>query len=244
IKCRVGGLEPAAAVVVGTIRALKMHGGTPKSRLGEDDPAAVTRGMANLARHVENVRKFGVPPIVALNQFASDSPAEIESFLQAARELGEPVAVTNCHAHGGEGSLELAEAVTSLVQRGASKFAPLYPLQMPLAAKVETVAREVYGAEGVDYTPAAQKELARLEAIGLGEVPVCMAKTQYSFSDDPTRLGRPSGFRITVREVRPSAGAGFVVCETGEIMTMPGLPRRPAAEGMSVSADGTIAGLF
>jgi len=190
------------------------------------------------------VRKFGVPPVIALNHFGSDSAAEIETFLEAARALGAPVAVTDCHAQGGAGSLELAELVTGLVEQGAARYAPLYPLELPLAEKVETIAREIYGADGVDYTPAAQKELGRLEAIGLRDVPVCMAKTQYSFSDDPTRLGRPTGFRITVREVRPSAGAGFVVCETGEIMTMPGLPKHPAAEAMSVSPDGTIRGLF
>ncbi len=244
IKCRVGGLQPELAVIVATIRALKLHGGVPKARLGEDDAPAVARGMANLARHVENVRKFGVPPVVALNHFGTDSTAEIETFVEAVHRLGAPVSVTDCHGSGGEGSLELAELVTNLIEQGASHFAPLYPLELPLTAKVDTIAREIYGADGVDYTPAAQKELARLEAIGLRDVPVCMAKTQYSFSDDPTRLGRPAHFRITVREVRPSAGAGFVVCETGEIMTMPGLPKHPAAEAMSVSADGTIHGLF
>jgi formate--tetrahydrofolate ligase len=244
IKCRVGGLQPAVAVVVASIRALKMHGGVPKSRLGEDNPSAVLRGIANLARHVENVRKFRVPPVVALNRFASDTAAEVESFLEAARALGAPVAVTDCHARGGAGSLELAEIVTGIVEGGEARFAPLYPLDLPLKSKIETVAREIYGADGVDYSPAADKELGRLESIGLRDVPVCMAKTQYSFTDDPTRLGRPTGFRITVREARPSAGAGFVVCETGEIMTMPGLPKRPAAENMSVATDGTIEGLF
>ncbi len=244
IKCRVGELDPALAVVVATIRALKMHGGVPKARLGDEDPAAVTRGLENLARHVENIRKFGVPPVVALNRFASDTAAEVKAFLEGARALGAPVAATDCHAHGGAGSLELADLVTALIEEGGAHFAPLYPLERPLAAKVETIAREIYGADGVDYSSAAQKELSRLEAIGLRDVPVCMAKTQYSFSDDPTRLGRPTGFRILVREVRPSAGAGFVVCETGEIMTMPGLPKHPAAEAMSVAADGTIHGLF
>lgn len=244
IKCRSAGLQPAVAVVVATIRALKMHGGVPKARLGTDDPGAVTRGIQNLARHVENVRKFGVPPVVALNRFASDTPAEIEAFLEAAAAFGAPVAVTDCHAQGGAGSLELAQIVTDVVERGESHFAPLYPLDQPLRTKIETVSREIYGADGVDFSSSAEKDLTRLEAIGLRDVPVCMAKTQYSFSDDPTRLGRPTGFRITVREVRPSAGAGFVVAETGEIMTMPGLPKRPAAESMSVSADGTIEGLF
>ncbi|HET9983506.1 MAG TPA: formate--tetrahydrofolate ligase [Longimicrobiales bacterium] len=244
IKCRAGGLEPGVAVVVATIRALKMHGGVAKSALGHEDVPALSRGLANLAGHVDNVRKFGVPPVVALNRFATDTPAEIETFVEACQEAGVPVAVADVHAHGGAGALELAELVLDVLDQGQARFQPLYPLELPLTAKIETIAREIYGAAGVDYSAAADRELRRLESIGLGGLPVCIAKTQYSFSDNPALLGRPTGFRITVREVTASAGAGFVVAQTGEIMTMPGLPRHPAAENMRLAPDGTIEGLF
>ncbi len=243
IKCRTGGLSPDAAVVVGTIRALKMNGGVPRSELGKEDVAALERGMENIIAHVENVKKFGVPPVVALNRFTSDTDAEIETFVRTIESIGVPVAVADPWGKGGEGVLELADAVTDTIARGEANFRPLYDLEQPLTTKIETIAREIYGADGVDYLPAARRELERLEQIGLGNAAVCMAKTQYSFSDDPTRLGRPRGFRITVREVRPSAGAGFVVVQTGDIMTMPGLPESPAAERMSIEPDGTIVGL-
>jgi formate--tetrahydrofolate ligase len=244
IKCRAGGLKPEAAVIVATIRALKMHGGMAKADLGTESADAVRRGFANLARHVENVRKFGLPPIVSINRFASDTPAEIEALREGCAALGVEVALTDIHARGGEGGRELAELVVAALERGEGRFQPLYPLNQPLRAKIETIAREVYRAREVQYTPTAQKDLRRLEEIGMGEVPVCMAKTQYSFSDDPALLAAPEDFVVTVREVTPSAGAGFVVAHTGDIMTMPGLPKRPAAEGMHVSADGTITGLF
>jgi formate--tetrahydrofolate ligase len=244
IKCRVAGLDPAAAVVVATIRALKMHGGVPLAGLKTEDVEAVRRGIVNLEKHVENVKRFHVPPVVALNRFGTDTDAEVAVVVEACRAMGVPVAVADVHAHGGQGGLELADAVLETLRRGEARFAPLYDLELGLEAKIETVAREMYGAEGVDVTPSAAKELARFEAIGLGNLPVCMAKTQYSFSDDPKRLGRPKGFRITVREATASAGAGFIVVKTGDIMTMPGLPRVPAAVGMRVEPDGTTVGLF
>ncbi len=244
IKSRAGDLRPEVAVVVATIRALKTHGGMALGELGREDLPALRSGFANLARHVENVRKFGVPPVVAINRFASDTPAELEALRELCREVGVPVALTEVHARGGEGALELAELVMEVLDAGEADFRPLYPLDLPLEEKMETVAREIYGADGVDFTAGARKEMEALEEIGLGNVPVCMAKTQYSFSDDPALLGAPSGFRVTVRQVTPSAGAGFVVAHTGDILTMPGLGKRPAAEGMKVAADGTITGLF
>jgi len=242
IKCRAGGLEPDAAVVVGTVRALKLHGGVPLKELDRDDPDAVRRGAANIVRHIENVRKFGVPVVVALNRFTSDSDAELAAFREAVAVTGAPIALSDGWAKGGEGVLEVADAVLDTLERGEASFRPLYPSEMPLTGKIETVAREIYGADGVDYSPEAARELGRLQEF-MGDVPVCMAKTQYSFSDDPKKLGAPTGFRITVREVRPSGGAGFVVAMTGDIMTMPGLAAKPAAENMRVLADGTIEGL-
>jgi formate--tetrahydrofolate ligase len=244
IKCRSGGLEPQVAVVVATIRALKMHGGVALADLGRSDPEAVRRGVVNLQKHVENVRKFRVPPVVALNRFGSDSDAEVAVVLDACKEWDVPAAVSTAHAQGGEGALELADVVLSIAASGKADFRPLYELEGGLADKIETVAREIYGADGVNYAGTSVKDIERLEKIGLRDVPVCMAKTQYSFSDDPKLLGRPAGFRITVRQVTPSAGAGFVVAHTGEIMTMPGLARKPAAEGMKLHEDGRIEGLF
>ncbi len=244
IKCRFGQLEPAAAVIVATIRALKMHGGVPVKELGHENVEAVGKGFVNLEKHIENVRRFGVPPLVALNRFASDTKAEIADVLERCRLLGVPAALADVHAKGGEGALELADLVLATTQEGAARFQPLYPLEWPLKQKIEKIACDIYGAAGVSYSGNAEKDIGRLENIGLGEVPVCIAKTQYSFSDDPNRRGRPTGFQINVREVTPSAGAGFVVVHTGEVMTMPGLPKKPAAEGMHVSADGKISGLF
>ena len=244
IKSRVGELEPAVAVVVATVRALKMHGGVPRSELETEDVAAVQRGLENLKAHVENIRKHGVPPVVALNRFAADSDEEVAAVLDAARVWGVPAVEADPWGQGGEGVLDLADAVVEVANSGQAGFRPLYPLDRKLTEKIETIAREIYGADGVDYTPSARRELDQLEEIGLGGVPVCMAKTQYSFSDDPSKLGRPSGFRITVRQATPSAGAGFVVVKTGDIMTMPGLGAAPAAERMRVDEDGTIHGLF
>jgi formate--tetrahydrofolate ligase len=244
IKCRAGGLRPEAAVVVATIRALKMHGGVAQADLGTENVEAVERGFGNLRRHVENVRKFGVPPVVSINRFASDTEAEVDAVFDACERLGVDVAITDIHARGGAGGIELAEKVMAALDAGKADFKPIYALGQPLTAKIETIAKEIYGARGVSFTPTAQRDIRRLEDIGMGDVPICMAKTQYSFSDDPTLRGVPEDFTITVREVTPSAGAGFVVAHTGDIMTMPGLPRRPAAEAMHVAADGTITGLF
>ena len=244
IKCRAGGLKPGVAVIVATIRALKMHGGVALADLGAENVDAVERGFANLQRHIENVRKFGVPPVVSINRFASDTEGELDALRGACSKLGVPVALTEIHAKGGEGGRELAETVLGVLDEDKADFKPLYPLGQPLSEKIETIAKEIYRARGVTYTPAAQRDIRRLEDIGMRDVPICMAKTQYSFSDDPSLRGAPEDFMITVREVTPSAGAGFVVAHTGDIMTMPGLPKRPAAEAMRVAADGTITGLF
>ena len=244
IKCRFGGLKPEAAVVVATIRALKMHGGVKKDALGTPDVAALKRGMVNLEAHVRNVRKFGLPVIVALNRFTSDSPEEIETVLEAAKSWGARAALSDVWAKGGEGGEAVAKEVLAVLDEGKAAFKPLYDVNQPIKAKIEAIAREIYGADGVDYTAAAEKSIAQCESMGLGATPVCMAKTQYSFSDDATKLGRPSGFRLTIRDVYPSAGAGFVVALAGEIMTMPGLSKTPSAEAIRVHPDGTIEGLF
>jgi formate--tetrahydrofolate ligase len=244
IKCRAAGLRPEAVVIVATVRALKMNGGVGKADLGVENVAAVERGFANVQRHIENLRKFGVTPILALNQFVSDTPAEMEVIHAACRVMGVDVATANVWGEGGAGAVELADKVIAALDAGTSNFKPLYALEQPLAAKIETIAREIYRADGVDYIGTALKDIKRLEEIGLRDLPICMAKTQYSFSDDPTKLGAPTGFRITVREVTASAGAGFAVVHTGDIMTMPGLPKKPASENMMVGADGTITGLF
>ena len=244
IKCRMGGLNPEAAIVVATIRALKMHGGVRKDALGAPDVAALKRGMVNLEAHVANVRKFGVPVVVALNRFLSDSPEEIDAVLEACASWGVRAALSDVWAKGGEGGEAVAREVLAVLDEGQAHFKPIYDAARPIAEKIETIAREIYGADGVDFMPAAQKSIALCEGMGLGETPVCIAKTQYSFSDDPTKLGRPRGFRITIRDVYPSAGAGFVVALAGDIMTMPGLSKSPAAEAIRVLPDGTIEGLF
>jgi formate--tetrahydrofolate ligase len=243
IKCRFGGLNPEAVVIVATVRALKMNGGVSKNDLIPENVDAVRKGFANLKGHVENIRKFGMPPVVALNKFATDSDAEMQVILDGCRELGVRAVVADPWGGGGEGCLDLADAVWEVLESGESDFRPLYPDDMGLVEKIETVAREIYGAEGVDVDPKAAKEIAALEAAGLRDAPVCIAKTQYSFSDDPTLLGRPTGFRIAVREVTPSAGAGFVVAKTGSIMTMPGLGAEPSAMKVDIR-DGVVTGLF
>ncbi|HUP88682.1 MAG TPA: formate--tetrahydrofolate ligase [Longimicrobiales bacterium] len=244
IKCRAAGLEPGAAVVVATIRALKMHGGVAKADLGGENVDALKKGFTNLEKHIENLKKYGLPVIVAVNRFASDTQGEIDALLSACKALGVKASLAEVHAKGGEGALELADMVVDTLNNEKSNYKPLYPLNLGLAEKVNIVAKEIYGADGVDFSPGAQKDIQKLESMGLKEVPVCIAKTQYSFSDNPALLGRPTGFRINVREVTPSAGAGFVVVHTGDIMTMPGLPKKPAAENMKVHQDGTIEGLF
>ncbi len=244
IKCRFGGLKPGAAVIVATVRALKMHGGVKKDALGKPDLAALGRGMVNLEAHVRNVQKFGVPVVVALNRFTSDTQEEIEAVLGAAAGWGARAALSDVWAKGGEGGEAVAKEVLAMLDAGTADFKPLYDVKQPIKAKIEIIAREIYGAAGVDYSAAAEKNIAQCEAMGLGETPVCMAKTQYSFSDDATKLGRPTGFRLTIRDAYPSAGAGFVVALAGEIMTMPGLSKTPSAEAIRVHPDGTIEGLF
>ena len=244
IKCRFGGLNPEAAVVVATVRALKMHGGVKKENLGKPDVAALERGMVNLEAHVKNVQKFGVPPIVALNRFVSDSKEELDAVLAACKSWGARAALSDVWAKGGEGGEAVANEVLAVLAEGKSRFQPLYDTSLPIKQKIETIATEIYGADGVNFSATAEKSIAQWEAAGLGTTPVCMAKTQYSFSDDPTKLGRPTGYKIAIRDVYPSAGAGFVVALAGEIMTMPGLSKTPAAEAIRVLPDGTIEGLF
>ena len=244
IKCRYGGLNPEAAIVVATVRALKMHGGVKKENLGTPDVAALQRGTVNLEAHVKNVMKFGVQPVVALNRFTSDTQEELDAVLAACRNWGARAALSEVWAKGGEGGEAVAKEVLAVLAEGKSRFQPLYDASLPIKKKIEKIATEIYGADGVDFSAAAEKSIAQWEAAGLGATPVCVAKTQYSFTDDPTRLGRPKGFRITIRDVYPSAGAGFVVALAGEIMTMPGLSKTPAAEAIRVHPDGTIEGLF
>jgi formate--tetrahydrofolate ligase len=242
IKCRLGGLEPAAAVIVVTARALRYNGGVARRDVGAPDVDALERGLPNLGAHLDILSRFGVPRVVAINQFETDSEEELARIEAFCVEHGVPVARARVHAAGGKGGLELADRVVEEAETGS--FRPIYPLESSIAEKIGTVAREVYGADGVEYTRPAERDIARLEKLGLGGLPVCVAKTQYSLSDDPALLGRPSGFHITVNEVRPSAGAGFLVVLTGDIMTMPGLPRKPAAAAMRVDPDGTVHGLF
>jgi formate--tetrahydrofolate ligase len=243
IKCRAGGLRPEAAVVVATIRSLKMQGGVPKNALTTENLEALELGLPHLQHHVRNVQQFGVPVVVAINRFLTDTPAEIAMVTEYAERIGVRVAYTNVWAEGGAGGEELAREVLALLEGGTANFAPIYDASLPIRTKAETIARKVYGADGVDFTPAAGRQIDYLESIGMGDTPVCMAKTQYSLTDDATRLGTPTGFRITVNEVWGSAGAGFVVCKTGDIMTMPGLSKVPAAEGMRISREGVIEGL-
>lgn len=244
IKCRAGGLNPEAAVLVATIRALKMNGGANKKDLAREDLAALERGLPNLDHHIANVRQFGVPVVVAINRFATDTDAELQLVAERARAAGVRVAMNEVFAKGGEGGVELAREVIALLDAGGARYAPLYDTALPIREKIGIVAQRVYGADGVDFSAKASRSIDYLESIGLGDTPICMAKTQYSLTDDATRLGRPTGFRITVNEVYPAAGAGFVVAQCGDIMTMPGLPKEPAAERMAIGADGAIAGLF
>ena len=244
IKARFGELKPEAAVVVATVRALKMHGGVKKDALGKEDVAALQRGLVNLEAHVRNVQKFGVPVVVALNRFTSDSDEELKTVLEAAGRWGARAALSEVWARGGAGGEAVAREILAILEEKKASFRPLYDANRPIKEKIETIAREIYGADGVDYSAAAEKSIAQCEAMGLAKTPVCIAKTQYSFSDDPTKLGRPTRFRLTIRDVYPSAGAGFVVALAGDIMTMPGLPKVPAAEAIRVLPDGTIEGLF
>jgi len=245
IKCRIAGLKPSAVVIVATVRALKHHGGALKENLAQEDLAALEKGIPNLLKHIENITvKFGLPAVVAINRFPTDTEAELKLVEDKCRELGVNVALSEVWAKGGEGGIQLAEEVMRLVEEGHSDFRFTYEDDKPLKQKIEAIAREIYGADGVDFAPNALKDLAMLESYGFGQFPICMAKTQYSLSDDPKKLGWAKGFRITVRNVKVSAGAGFVVALTGDIMTMPGLPKVPAAEKIDVDASGVITGLF
>lgn len=243
IKCRFAGLKPDAAVLVATIRALKMNGGKAKNELSESDPESVKRGLPNLLRHISNLKKYGLPIVVALNMFPTDTAEEKKVIEDACAKIGIPVAESNVFAEGGKGGLELGEKLLKAMEVG-SNYKPLYELEHTLKEKIETIAKEIYGAANVQYDAAAEKELKHIEEMGFGNVPVCIAKTPVSFSDDPVKLGAPEGFTLHVREVRISAGAGFVVVLTGKVMTMPGLPKRPAAEKIDVDDDGNITGLF
>ncbi len=245
IKCRVAGLTPDAVVIVATVRALKHHGGVEKSRLGEENLEALERGLPNLLHHIENITKvFGLPAVVAVNRFPTDTKAELDLIERRCGELGVPVALSEVWAKGGAGGIQLAQKVMEVMEQMENHFAPVYPDDIPLREKIRTVAQKVYGAKDVHFEPAADKELDKLERLGFGTLPVCMAKTQYSFSDDKDKLGWPKDFTITVRGVKVSAGAGFVVALTGNIMTMPGLPKVPAAQAIDVDASGRITGLF
>ena len=243
IKCRFAGIHPDAVVIVATVRALKMHGGMAKADLAKVDMAALEKGLANLTKHIENVQKFGLPAVVAINAFPTDTKEELDFVEAKCREMGAEAALSEVWAKGGEGGLKLAEKVEEAFSK-SSDFRFIYDEKDTVENKIAAVAREIYGAEGVDFTAAAQKQLKEIEELGFDKMPVCMAKTQYSLSDDASKLGRPTGFRITVKELRVSAGAGFLVALTGSILTMPGLPKKPAAENMDIDKDGRITGLF
>lgn len=244
IKCRVAGLKPACIVLVATIRALKYNGGVAKADLGAENVEALKKGIVNLKTHIENMHKYGVPVVVAINRFGTDTDAEITVIEDFCREMGVLVSLTEVFAKGGEGGKDLAEKVCATIAEKPANYHPLYDTALSIPEKLETIAREIYRADGVTYTAAAKKAIAEIEALGKDKLPVCVAKTQYSLSDNPSLLGKPEGFTLTVRDVRLSAGAGFVVALTGDIMTMPGLPKVPAAYNIDVDADGQISGLF
>ena len=244
IKCRMADLKPDAVVLVATVRALKYNGGVPKTDLAEENLDALKKGIVNLEKHIENIQKFGVPIVVTLNSFVTDTEAEYEFIRTFCERRGCEFALSEVWAKGGDGGIELAEKVINTLEKKTSGFAPLYPDEMGISDKIETIAKEIYGAGSVSYSPAAKKAIAKITEMGFGDLPVCMAKTQYSLSDDQKKLGRPEGFDLTVRDVYVCAGAGFVVALTGAIMTMPGLPKKPAAYGIDVNDEGVITGLF
>ena len=243
IKSRFAGLNPNAVVIVATIRALKMNGGVPKTELSNENLAALEAGIANIERHVENVNKFGVPAVVAINKFPTDTEAEIALLKEKLAAKGVDVVLAEVFTKGGEGAIELANKVVEIIETKPSNYAPLYDVDATIEEKINTIATEIYRADGVDFAAAAKKQIKEIAALGLDKMPICMAKTQYSFSDDPSLLGAPTGFNITVREVKVNAGAGFIVALTGAIMTMPGLPKVPAANGMDITDNGEIIGL-
>lgn len=243
IKCQMAGFQPDAAVLVATVRALKYNGGVPKTELAAENLDALAKGIVNLEKHIENLQSYGIPVVVAINQFATDTEAELQFVENFCRERDAEFALSKVHGEGGKGGVELAKTLLATLEKKEAHFTPVQKLEDNLYQKIEAVATKIYGADGVNYEPKARKALDKLTELGFGQVPVCMAKTQYSLSDDAKKLGRPSGFRITVRDAYVSAGAGFVVCLTGDIMTMPGLPKKPAAFGIDVN-DGKITGLF
>ena len=245
IKCRKAGLRPDAVVIVATVKALKMHGGVPKTELGAKNLEALEKGIPNLLKHIENITQvYGLPAVVAINRFPNDDEEELKLIETKCKELGVNVALSEVWGKGSEGGVELAKEVVRLAETAENNFRFAYDDDMSIEEKINAIVTKVYGGEGTDFTPAARKEMARLEELGFGKYPVCMAKTQYSFSDDATKMGRPTGFRITVRNMKVSAGAGFIVVLTGDVMTMPGLPKVPAAEKVDVDANGKISGLF
>ena len=244
IKCRKAGLKPDCVVVVATVRALKYNGGVAKADLNAENVDALKAGIVNLKAHVENMQKFGVPAVVAINRFPSDTEAELAVIDECCREMGVPYALSEVFAKGGEGGVQLAEKVLETLETRESRFAPIYELELPVKEKIAAIAEKIYGAGEVAYSAGAEKSIAEIEALGHGGLPVCMAKTQYSLSDDPAKLGRPEGFTLHVSEVKLSAGAGFIVVLTGSIMTMPGLPKAPAAERIDIDENGVITGLF
>lgn len=244
IKCRFAGLHPACIVIVATIRALKYNGGVPKADLGTENVEALKKGIVNLKTHIENMHKYGVPTVIAINRFGTDTEAEIDVITDFCREMGVEVSLTEVFAKGGEGGTDLAQKVVKTIEEKPSDYHPLYDTALSIPEKLETIAKEIYRADGVAFTAQAKKSLAEIEALGKGDLPVCVAKTQYSLSDNPALLGKPEGFTLTVRDVRLSAGAGFVVALTGDIMTMPGLPKQPAAYKIDIDDDGNISGLF
>ena len=244
IKCRKAGLKPDAVVLVATVRALKYNGGVPKTELNGENLEAVRSGFVNLEKHIENLQKYGVPVVVTLNHFVTDTDAEVEYVKSRCEAMGADFAIARVWENGGEGGKELALKVSEVLENKKSSFAPLYDEKASITDKINTICREIYGAEGVEFTSAAKKQMARIEALGLDKQPVCIAKTQYSLSDNAALLGRPSGFTVTIKEVRVSAGAGFIVALAGDIMVMPGLPKVPAAENIDIDENGKIIGLF
>ncbi len=244
IKCRKAGLKPDAVVIVATVRALKYNGGVAKADLNKENVDAMRAGSVNLMKHIENMKKYGVPVMVAINRFPTDTEAETETLRALCEDTGVPFALSDVFAHGGEGGIELAKKLVTLLEEEKANFHTLYEDNLSIKDKINTIVTEIYGGAGTAFTPAAERAIAKLEQMGFGSLPVCMAKTQYSLSDDQTKLGRPEGFTVTVREVNISAGAGFIVALTGSIMTMPGLPKEPAANRIDIQEDGTIVGLF
>jgi formate--tetrahydrofolate ligase len=244
IKCRYANLKPDAAVIVATVRALKYNGGVTKENLSKEDVESVKKGFCNLQKHIENIKKFGVPVMVAINRFETDTPEELDTVRDLCRQNGVEAAVSDVYTQGGNGGTELVRVLLDLLDKEPTSFKPLYDVNLPIKEKIHKIVTEIYGGTGVSYTKSAEKEIEQIEKMNMGSLPVCMAKTQYSLSDDPELIGRPEGFDITVREVKLSAGAGFIVVITGNIMIMPGLPKKPAAENMDILNDGSFTGLF